>query len=74
MSRKSTYLAVCFFLVLGLSDGGESATMVAHWRFDNDATDSSGDIDGTLMSGAGRHLHYNRHRSRHLVSERSGSR
>ena len=52
MSRKSTYLVVCFFLVLSLSKGAESATMVAHWRFDNDATDSAGDIDGTLMNGA----------------------
>ena len=52
MSRKLTYLAVCFFLVLSLSNGAESATMVAHWRFDNDATDSAGGIDGTLMNGA----------------------
>ena len=52
MSRKLTCLAVCLFLVLGISNDAESATMVAHWRFDDDATDSAGDIDGTLMSGA----------------------
>jgi len=52
MSRKSTYLVVSFFLVLSLSKGAESATMVAHWRFDNDATDSAGGIDGTLTNGA----------------------
>jgi len=50
MSGKLTYLVVCFFLVLSFSKGAESATMVAHWRLDNDATDSAGDIDGTLMN------------------------
>src|SRR4030065_1133372 len=53
MSRKLIYLVVCLFLVLSLSKGAESATMVARWRLDNDATDSAGDIDGTLMNGAG---------------------
>jgi len=50
MSGKLTYIVVCFFLVLSFSKGAESATMVAHWRLDNDATDSAGDIDGTLMN------------------------
>ncbi len=51
MSRKLTYLVICLFLVLGLFEGAEGATMIAHWRFDNDATDSAGGIDGTLMNG-----------------------
>ena len=50
MSRKLTYLVVCLFLVLSFSNGAESATMIAHWRLDNDATDSAGNIDGTLMN------------------------
>jgi hypothetical protein len=53
MTRKLIYLVVCFFSVLSLSKSAEGATMVAHWRFDNDATDSVGNIDGTLMNGAG---------------------
>jgi hypothetical protein len=43
-------MVVCFFLVLGLFESVESATMVAHWRLDNDAADSAGNIDGTLMN------------------------
>ena len=51
MYRKLVYLVICFFLVLGFSENAESATKVAHWRFDDDATDSAGNIDGTLMNG-----------------------
>ena len=51
MYRRLVYLAICFFLVLGFSENAESATKVAHWRLDNDATDSAGGIDGTLMNG-----------------------
>jgi len=40
-------------IVSGLSIVAEGAGMVAHWRLDNDATDSAGNIDGTLMNGAG---------------------
>ncbi|MGB2862899.1 MAG: LamG domain-containing protein [Sedimentisphaerales bacterium] len=51
MYRRLVYLVICFFLVLGFSESAESATKVAHWRLDNDATDSAGGIDGTLMNG-----------------------
>jgi hypothetical protein len=50
MYRKLVYLVICFFLVMGFSESAESATKVAHWRLDNDATDSAGGIDGTLMN------------------------
>ena len=50
MYRRLVYLVICFFLVLGFSESAESATKVAHWRLDNDATDSAGGIDGTLMN------------------------
>jgi hypothetical protein len=39
--------------VLCFSYVTEGASIVAHWRLDNDATDSAGNIDGTLMNGAG---------------------
>ena len=51
MYRKLVYLVICFFLVMGFSESAESATKVAHWRLDNDATDSVGGSDGTLMNG-----------------------
>jgi len=50
MRRKLTYLA-CFVLVLGLSGSTYGVNELAHWRLDNNATDSAGDIDGTLMNG-----------------------
>ena len=50
MSGKLTYLAVGFFLVLSLSICVEGGEMVARWRLDNDAADSTGNIDGTLMN------------------------
>ncbi|MFC1792408.1 LamG domain-containing protein [Planctomycetota bacterium] len=50
MYRRLVYLVICFFLVLGFSESAESATKVAHWRLDNDALDSAGGIDGTLMN------------------------
>ena len=52
MFRTTTCLVVCFFLVSGFSYVAEGAALVAHWRLDNDATDSAGNIDGTLMNGA----------------------
>ena len=51
MYRRLVFLAICFFQVLGFSQSAESATKVAHWRLDNDAADSAGGIDGTLMNG-----------------------
>ena len=52
MFRTITCLIVCFFMVSCFSYVAEGAAMVAHWRLDNDATDSVGNIDGTLMNGA----------------------
>jgi hypothetical protein len=51
MYRTFIYFVVCFFLVSGFFDVSEGAEIVAHWRFDNDATDSVGNIDGTLING-----------------------
>jgi hypothetical protein len=53
MFRTITCLVVCFLMVSCFSYVAEGAGMVAHWRLDNDATDSVGNIDGTLMNGAG---------------------
>jgi len=53
MFRTITYFVVCFFIVSCLSYVADGAGMVAHWRLDNDATDSAGNINGTLMNGAG---------------------
>jgi hypothetical protein len=39
--------------MLCLSSNTAEATEIAHWALDNDATDSVGNIDGTLMNGAG---------------------
>ena len=50
MCKELTFLT-CFLIVLTTFAGAEGATMVAHWRLDNDATDSVGGIDGTLMNG-----------------------
>jgi len=50
MYRRLAY-SVCFTLTLGLSVSAEGGTMIAHWRLDNDATDSVGGIDGTLVNG-----------------------
>ncbi len=50
MCRRLAY-SVCFVLTLSLSVHSEGATMVAHWRLDNDATDSVGGINGTLING-----------------------
>ncbi|MHC4330085.1 MAG: LamG domain-containing protein, partial [Planctomycetota bacterium] len=50
MCKRLSY-SICFLFVLGVSVGAEGATMVAHWRLDNDATDSVSGIDGTLMNG-----------------------
>jgi hypothetical protein len=38
--------------VLCVSYSAEGAGIVAHWRLDNDATDSVGNINGTLINGA----------------------
>ena len=53
MFRSLTYLAFSFLFVSGFSGFVEGAGMVAHWRLENDVTDSAGNIDGTLMNGAG---------------------
>jgi hypothetical protein len=53
MFRTLSYLAFCFLFVSGFSRLAEGAGMVAHWRLENDATDSAGNIDGTLTNGAG---------------------
>ena len=42
---------VSFVLVLGMV-GNASADLVAHWRFNNDATDSIGALNWTLENGA----------------------
>ena len=52
MYRKLAYL-VAFVLLLSLSARTDGAAEVAHWRLDNDLTDSVGGIEGTLMNGAG---------------------
>ncbi|MHC4323239.1 MAG: LamG-like jellyroll fold domain-containing protein, partial [Planctomycetota bacterium] len=51
MYSRLFYLFICFSMVLLFSESAESAIKVAHWRLDNDATDSAGGIDGTLMNG-----------------------
>ena len=51
MSKKLIYLTF-LVLMLGLPASTEGATQVVHWRLDNDATDSAGGINGTLMNGA----------------------
>ncbi len=38
--------------MLSLSSNTAGAAEIAHWALDNDATDSAGGIDGTLMNGA----------------------
>ena len=53
MYRVLNYFVISFFLVSGFCNMAESAEMVAHWRLDNDATDSAGNIDGTLINDAG---------------------
>jgi hypothetical protein len=53
MFRVITCSFVCMLIVSGLSNVAEGAGMVAHWRLDNNVTDSIGNIDGTLMNGAG---------------------
>jgi len=53
MFKTITRFVVYFFMVSCFSYAAEGAGMVAHWRLDNDATDSVGNIDGTLMNGAG---------------------
>ncbi len=50
MCKKLIYL-VSFVLLLGLASSA-SASLVAYWQLDNDATDSAGGINGTLMNGA----------------------
>jgi len=50
MCKKLIYL-VCFVLVLGLVSSA-SADLVAHWKFNNDATDSVGSLNWTLGGGA----------------------
>jgi len=39
-------------LILSLSLNVTNAGEIAHWKLDNDATDSVGSIDGTIMNGA----------------------
>jgi len=50
MYKKLIYL-VCFVLVLSAADS-VSADLAAHWKFNNDATDSVGSLDWTLNGGA----------------------
>jgi len=50
MCKELTLLS-CLLIVLCASANSAGATLVAHWRLDNDATDSVGGIDGTLMNG-----------------------
>ena len=50
MRGKLTY-SILLILVLGQTVVLEAANELAHWRLDNDATDSAGNIDGTLMNG-----------------------
>ena len=50
MSKKVIF-AVSFFLVVGLANRA-SAALVAHWSFDDNATDSVGTLNGTLNGGA----------------------
>ena len=52
MFKTTTRFVVYFFMVSCFSYVAEGAGMVAHWRLDNDTTDSVGNIDGTLMNGA----------------------
>ncbi|UCF17049.1 MAG: LamG domain-containing protein, partial [Phycisphaerales bacterium] len=49
MCKELTLLS-CLLIALGASADAAGATMVAHWRLDNDVTDSVGGIDGTLMN------------------------
>jgi hypothetical protein len=51
MCKKLICLA-SFVLMLGLA-GSASAALVAHWEFDNSATDSVGTLTWTLENGAG---------------------
>jgi len=48
---KELMCLTCLLAVFGISTGTDGATMVARWRLDNDAVDSVGDIDGTLING-----------------------
>ncbi len=50
MRGKLTY-SMLLILVLGQTVVLEGANELAHWRLDNDATDSAGNIDGTLING-----------------------
>ena len=49
MCRRLVF-SVCFLVVLFLSGRVDAATLIAHWQLDNDATDSVGGIDGTLIN------------------------
>jgi len=51
MCKKLIHL-VCLIVVLGLA-GSTSAALVAHWKFDNDLTDSVGTLTWTTNGGAG---------------------
>ena len=51
MCRKLIHLTI-FVLMLGLYSNTAGAAEIAHWALDNDATDSAGAINGTLMNGA----------------------
>ena len=51
MCRRLIHLTV-IVLMLSLSSNTAGAAEIAHWALDNDATDSAGGIDGTLMNGA----------------------
>ena len=51
MSKK--LICVTSFVVVLTLFGSASADLVAHWSFDNDATDSVGSLDWTLNGGAG---------------------
>jgi len=50
MCKKLIYL-ISFVLVLSVA-GSASAALVAHWKFDNDTTDSLGNLNWTLDGGA----------------------
>ena len=51
MCRRLIHLTF-FVLILCLSSNTSGAAEIAHWALDNDATDSAGAINGTLMNGA----------------------
>jgi len=49
---KKLFFLCSFVLVLSLASS-TSADLVAHWKFNNDATDPVGNLNWTLSGGAG---------------------